>query len=94
MRESKIEQYLVTRCNAAGILQRKLEYIGRNGAPDRLLIKDGKVTFCELKTLKGKVLPLQRLEHVLLRQHMAKVYVVRSIEEVDEMLRIEYEAGK
>jgi len=38
MRESKIEKYLVDRVKAMGGEVRKVKWIGRNGAPDRLVM--------------------------------------------------------
>lgn len=38
MRESTIEQYLVERVKALGGEVRKVRWIGRNGAPDRLVM--------------------------------------------------------
>lgn len=36
--EGKIEDYLVAQCEAHGALVRKLAYIGRRGAPDRMVV--------------------------------------------------------
>lgn len=41
MRESKIEAYLVEKVEAAGALQRKLQYVGRRGASDRMVVWPG-----------------------------------------------------
>lgn len=38
MRESEIEKYLVQRVKALGGEVRKVKWIGRNGAPDRLVM--------------------------------------------------------
>lgn len=44
MRESTIEQYLVDRVKALGGEVRKVRWIGRHGAPDRLVMLPGKRT--------------------------------------------------
>ena len=41
MRESKIEAYFVQQVEAKGALQRKLQYGGRRGASDRLVVWPG-----------------------------------------------------
>lgn len=38
MRESKVEKHLVARAEEHGALVRKLAYIGRRGAPDRMVV--------------------------------------------------------
>lgn len=62
--EAKIENYLVARCEAAGALVRKLAYIGRRGAPDRMVIWPKatriEVPKCDLKTIGGTVYDVNR----------------------------------
>jgi hypothetical protein len=41
MRESEIENYLVTKVREKGGEVRKVKWIGRNGAPDRLVMLKG-----------------------------------------------------
>jgi len=48
-RESTVEEYLVEQCKAHGILTRKVSWIGRSKAMDRLLVYRGKVVFAEMK---------------------------------------------
>ena len=54
MRESTIEQYLVEQVKALGGECRKLRWIGRNGAPDRIVMLNGQVIFIELKAPGGR----------------------------------------
>jgi hypothetical protein len=61
MRESTVEQYLVDRVKALGGEVRKVRWIGRNGAPDRLVMLP--MRMCS-QTLANKLklpLPVQHL---------------------------------
>lgn len=50
LRERNVEQYLVKRCAAVGALTRKVQWVGRNGAPDRVvMLANGTVVWVELK---------------------------------------------
>lgn len=95
MRESTIEQYLVERVKALGGEVRKVKWIGRNGAPDRLVMlpsllhtRDGWSTaiWVELKAPGEKCKPHQVREHERMRRMGQRVEVVDSIEGVDEVL--------
>lgn len=96
MRESTIEQYLVEQVKALGGEVRKVKWIGRNGAPDRLVMLPlcgrygPKGTICtfwvELKAPGEKCRPHQIREHERMRRMGQHVVVVDSIEGVDEVL--------
>lgn len=99
MRESHIEQYLVDRGKALGGEVRKVKWVGRNGAPDRLVMlpgtldhKDAQQRFAsrtiwvELKAPGEKVKPHQQREHERMRKMGQRVEVVDSFERVDEVL--------
>lgn len=86
MRESTIENYLVERTKAAGGECRKLKWIGRHGAPDRLVMLNGKAIFIELKAPGEKTKPHQAREHERMRRMGQRVEVVDSFERVDEVL--------
>lgn len=49
MIESPIEDWVCDKAEAAGWLVRKLQWVGRRNAPDRLFAKDGRVVFIEFK---------------------------------------------
>ena len=97
--EAKIENYLVTRCEAAGALVRKLSYVGRRGASDRMVVwpenpdyaaGDGlphRVDFVELKAFGKKPDPHQEREHQRLRALGANVFVIDSKEAVDRYVK-------
>jgi hypothetical protein len=95
MREREVEAYLVRQVKALGGDTRKLKWIGRVGAPDRLLMFPGRPgvyqgwhLLVELKKPKGGILEAHQVrEHARL---IASGFVVRTAytkEEVDELLR-------
>ena len=101
--EAKIENYLVARCEAAGALVRKLSYVGRRGASDRMVVWPGKnfqgvlfrldhpgfaqIDFVELKAFGKKPDPHQEREHQRLRELGANVHVIDSKEAVDAYVK-------
>ena len=103
MKERYIEQYLVRRVKELGGEVRKVKWIGRRGAPDRLVMlparrlvqsidcawcnPTGKTLWVELKATGEKPEAHQLREHVRMRKMGQVVVVVDSIERVDEVLR-------
>jgi hypothetical protein len=81
--ESIVEAHFVKHAKLAGGVVRKLRYIGRIGAPDRLLVLGGHVFFTELKRPGGKAEGHQLREHDRLRAAGADVRVLDTIEAVD-----------
>lgn len=98
MREREIEDYLVKRVEAMGGLVRKVAWIGRNGAPDRLvmlpngrafavdMVGHGRTVWVELKKFGKEPEPHQLVEHELMRKAGAEVVVIDSLNGVDELL--------
>jgi hypothetical protein len=87
VKESEIEAYLVRQVKAAGGEVRKCAWVGRRGAPDRLVMLPGRpATYVELKA-PGK-LPgqLQVREHARLRELGQYVVVIDSTTGVDALL--------
>ena len=100
MRESVIEKYLVKQVKAVGGEVRKVQWIGRNGAPDRLVMlpdfwwhcKHGMAgnpgpIFVELKAPGEKLKPHQVREHKRMEDCHARIVTIDSLEGVDELLR-------
>lgn len=86
MRESDIENYLKKQVAKAGGLFRKVKWIGRNGAPDRLVILN-RIAFVELKA-PGKTPDGHQIkEHIRLRDAGATVFVFDSKVEVDWLIK-------
>lgn len=100
MRESTIEKYLIKQVKAHGGEVRKVQWIGRNGAPDRLVMlpdfwwhcahgqagRPGPI-FVELKATGEKPTAAQLREHKRMGDCHVRVVVIDSIEGVDELLR-------
>lgn len=97
MRESQIEDYLVRRVHAMGGEVRKVQWIGRRGAPDRLVMlppgivvypgpEFGWTIWIELKAPGKKPPAYQLREHDRMRAMGQRVVVVDSLDGVDVLL--------
>lgn len=86
MRESQIEAHLVRRVRELGGEVRKLSWIGRRGAPDRLVMLPGGCIWVELKAPGAKAKPHQLREHQRMRAMGQIVLVIDSMESVEEWL--------
>lgn len=94
MRESEIEKHLVKRVKELGGEVRKVQWIGRRGAPDRLVMAPWRDRFgdwvgtiwVELKAPGEKAKPHQIREHERMRKMGQRVVVIDSIEGVEELL--------
>ena len=96
MRESTVEKHLVKRVKALGGECRKVQWIGRRGAPDRIVMLPGKTRFSvnwpgktvwvELKRPGEVAEPHQAREHERMRKMGQQVVVLDSIEAVDKFI--------
>lgn len=87
VRESKVEQYLVRRCEEHGWKCIKINSSYCIGLPDRLiLLPHGKSVWVELKTDGGKLSEIQKYRHYELGLLGHKVRVVWSKAEADELI--------
>lgn len=92
MRESAIERYLTAMTKEKGGLSIKLG--GYVGIPDRLIILPGPVLmFVELKTLTGRLSPLQRKWAAILTKLGCHYTVIRSKADVMDVM-FNYETDK
>jgi hypothetical protein len=98
VRESTIEKHLVKRVKDLGGEVRKVQWIGRRGAPDRLVMllhpsskfwRENVLTtvWVELKATGVKAEAHQLREHTRMRRMGQRVVVIDSIEGVAELLR-------
>ena len=89
MKEAEIEQHLVRRVKEAGGEVRKVQFIGRRGAPDRLVMLPTRFSFwVELKA-PGKVAePHQVREHDRMIRMGQLVVVIDSKESVDKIMGV------
>lgn len=85
MRESQIEQYLIKEIKKLGIETRKVQWIGRDGAPDRLILAKGGI-YVELKAPGKEPRENQLREHDKMRAAGMKVEVIDSLEGVDKLV--------
>jgi hypothetical protein len=86
MRESEIENYLVKKVKALGGEVRKVKWIGRRGAPDRLVMMPPDHTeWVELKAPGEIAKPHQLREHKRMRDMGQTVFVIDSMEGVDAL---------
>ena len=86
MKEAEIEQYLNDKVFALGGECRKVKWQGRNGAPDRLVMLNGRTIFIELKRPGEKAKPHQAREHDRMRRMGQQVEVLDSLEQIDRVL--------
>jgi hypothetical protein len=97
IRERDIERHLVKRVKELGGEVRKVQWIGRRGAPDRLVMLPIGFTWAghktnvtsvwvELKAPGKKAEPHQVREHERMRAMGQRVVVIDSIEGVEELL--------
>lgn len=90
-RESSVEDYLCDRVKELGGEVRKVSWIGRKSAPDRLLLLNGQHPLVEVKRpphngKREEPRPDQLREHVKLRAAGFEVHVVDTKEGVDILL--------
>ena len=92
MRESEIEKYLVKSVKEVGGEVRKVKWLGRNGAPDRLVMlpprdrEENGTIWVELKATGKVPEPHQLREHERMRAVSQIVVVIDSTEGVDALL--------
>lgn len=97
MRESVIEAHLVKRVKELGGEVRKVAWIGRRGAPDRLVMlpgnlhwvpeRDSQTIWVELKATGEEPEAHQEREHQRMRAMGQRVEVIDSIEGVERLLQ-------
>lgn len=87
VRENKIEKYLDQQVKALGGDTRKWVSPGRDGVPDRIVFLYGKIFFCEIKTVDGKLSLPQQREHARLKDLDASVCTIYGQKGVDLFLK-------
>jgi hypothetical protein len=83
MRESVIEQALYKRVLLLCGEIRKLSYVGRRGAPDRMVVLPGRLVLVELKATDKTPDPHQAREIERLRNLGVPVVVISSFDDID-----------
>ena len=82
MLERDIEEYLVQWVRDQGGETRKVGWIGRSNAPDRLVFLPGRTVWVECKAPGKKPTAAQLREHAILRGAGQEVIVIDSMEGV------------
>lgn len=83
--EAEIEDYFVKEILALGGEVRKVVWLGRRHAPDRLVMYKG-AHFVELKRPGETPRKGQIREHDRMRKHGLKVYVLSTYNQIDEFV--------
>lgn len=87
MRETEIEKYLTAQVKKAGGWALKFISPGVSGVPDRIvLLPGGQMFFVELKRPGVKARPLQQAVHRKLEHLGFTVYVIDSLEHINQLL--------
>lgn len=94
MKESVVEQYLVKRIRELGGECVKVQFPGRTGAPDRLVLLPKTAIWVETKSPTGVLKAHQRRVHARMQEFGLVVLVLRSIEEVDALFPRPYKGGR
>ena len=85
--EKDIESYLVRRVMQLGGVAYKWVSPGRVGVADRIvMLPGGRVWFVELKTVKGRLSPLQKVFAADMARMGMNYLVIKSKEEVDQWI--------
>ena len=86
--ERDIERHLVRRVAERGGVAYKWVSPGRVGVADRIvMLPGGRVWFVELKTVKGRLSPLQKVFAADMARMGMNYLVIRTKGEVDELLQ-------
>lgn len=90
MSESKVEKYLTSRVKSYGGKCLKFVSPGSSGVPDRIvLLPGGRVLFVEVKSTFGEPSIVQEFQIRKLKALGFSVYLVSTIEQVDDFIRKE-----
>lgn len=84
--EADIEKPAIRFAKTRGWLVRKLRWIGINGAPDRVFMRNGRVMFIEFKKPGEPLKAHQEVEHGIMRDAGLEVHAVDSLERAYELL--------
>lgn len=87
MRERDIEQWLRRQIESMGGLAFKFSSPGNDGVPDRLAVLPGGIIyFIELKTDRGRLMPIQRWQQDRLDALGCQVRTIRGMDEAAEFI--------
>ncbi len=85
--EAVLEETVCNRAGLAGYIHRKVSYVGRRGAPDRVFMGHGRTIWIEFKAKGEEPEPHQVREHRAMRLHGgAEVHVVDDERQIPAIL--------
>lgn len=85
--EGKLKAYLVKRSRELGLYAYKLSFENRRGAPDWMIVGNGKLCFIELKTPAGTLSACQKkVLSALASASGCRVWVCRTENQIDGAL--------
>ena len=84
--EKQLERHFSQECKRLGVTSLKLHLRFSTGWPDRIVVINKNVIWIELKTLTGVLSPRQIAVHELLRSLNHKILVLRTKEEITNVL--------
>jgi len=84
--ERNVESYLRNRVARSKGEVRKVQWVGRRGAPDRLVLMPGGSVWVELKRPRKGAESYQEREHARMRRAGLEIWVCDSADAVDKML--------
>ena len=85
--ESQIQSAVIAFAREHKWYVRRLQWVGRIGAPDVFAARNGVVVLVEFKRPNGKLSPGQVVEHKLLAQHGVHVHVIDNLEDGYRLFR-------
>lgn len=85
MNEFEVEVPVVDFAIRRGWFVRKLQWVGRTGAPDRMFAKGGRCVFVEFKAPGQRPRPDQEREIAAMRRAGLEVHVIEDIEKGKEI---------
>lgn len=89
MLEKDVERYLTQEVKKRGGMCFKFVSPGNTGVPDRIVLTPGgKVVFVELKTVTGRLQPIQQYMHREMRKRGAEVDVLYGLQGVETFLQV------
>lgn len=83
--ERNIEKYFIKQIKALGGEHRKLSWVNRAHAPDRVVFYKGN-HYIEMKRPGKGLRPGQEREHARMEKHQVAVWVINTTEQVDEFI--------
>lgn len=76
---------MISKLQKIGVSTRKVKWVGRDGAPDRLILANGGI-WVELKAPGEKPRANQKIELEALTKAGMTVYCIDSIQQIDELI--------